>query len=167
MIDCPCGKYQIDEREVICPYCGIAVAAFAATRMLGNPDYEEGTPRWGTARFDSRMNLILFVHGTDKQFTFDANTITELMIGRLDPDSGYSPPVDLHDCNGVEMGVSRRHAAIVRKDGGPLNIVDRNSDNGTYLNGQRLIANQARILRDGDELRLGYIVLTVRFLRIP
>jgi hypothetical protein len=167
MIDCPCGKYQIDEREVICPYCGIAVAAFAATRLLGNPDYEEGTPRWGTARFDTRMNLILFVQGTDKQFTFDANSITELIIGRRDPDSGYSPPVDLDECDGIDKGVSRRHVAIVRKDGGPLNVVDCGSNNGTYLNGQRMIPNQPRILRDGDELRLGFLIMTVRFLRVP
>ena len=37
--------------------------------------------------------------------------------------------------------------------------------NGTFLNGQRLVPNQPRILRDGDEIRLGHLVLYVRFVK--
>ena len=41
------------------------------------------------------------------------------------------------------------------------------SHNGTYLNGQRLIAHQPRVLRDGDDIRLGFLVLRVKFVRVP
>jgi pSer/pThr/pTyr-binding forkhead associated (FHA) protein len=111
------------------------------------------------------MNLILNVRGSTDEIVFDAQTITEIIIGRLDPETGETPAIDLERFHAMEQGVSRRHAAIVRKEGGSLQIVDKGSPNGTFLNGQRLIANQPRILRDGDELRLGKLVLSVHFRR--
>jgi len=137
-----------------------------ATRGLGNTDYEESEPRWGTARFNERTSLMLFVRGAPEPFVFDAGSIVELVIGRIDPDSGQSPDVDLENFSGMEKGVSRRHATIIRKDGS-LNLVDAGSHNGTYLNGQRLIAHQPRVLRDGDDIRLGFLVLRVKFVRVP
>ena len=163
MIECPVCKTQVEVGTAVCPRCGASLVGVAETRALGNTDYEPGTPRWGTARFDSRMNLVIRARDSGDEFTFDAKSITELTLGRLNPDTGEAPPVDLHAANGIEQGVSRRHAAIVRREGGALSLVDLGSDNGTYLNGQRLIPNQPRILRDGDEVRLGYLVLNIKF----
>ena len=42
-------------------------------------------------------------------------------------------------------------------------IIDQNSLNGTFLNGHRLIPQQKRVLRSGDELQLGYLTIRVRF----
>jgi hypothetical protein len=166
MIECPsCGKSNTDPKSKICAYCGQLLVNTSATRALADTDFEEGVPRWGTARFNSRMNLILSVRGSEDALTFDAQKITELVIGRKDPETGDTPPVDLERFGAMEQGVSRRHATIIRKPGGSLQIVDRGSPNGTFLNGQRLIANQPRILRDGDELRLGKLVLGVKFRR--
>jgi pSer/pThr/pTyr-binding forkhead associated (FHA) protein len=165
---CPNCKRKNSDQEVICVYCGellLNEAEYAATRALESTDYEEGVPRWGTARFSTRMNLILHVRGASKTFTFDAGTINEssgLVIGRRDPETGEAPAIDLADCDGVEKGVSRRHALILGRSG-VLSIVDKGSPNGSYLNGQRLVANQPRILRDGDEIRLGKLVLLVSF----
>jgi hypothetical protein len=136
-----------------------------ATRGLGDTDFEESEPRWGTAHFSSRMNLMLYVRGQDEPFVFDAQTIEELVIGRFDPDTQTSPDIDLEHFGGSEKGVSRRHATIVRREGS-LNIMDLGSHNGTYLNGQRLVPHQPRILRDGDDLRLGHLVLHVKFVRV-
>jgi pSer/pThr/pTyr-binding forkhead associated (FHA) protein len=111
------------------------------------------------------MNLVLKVPDTEKTFTFDAAEITKLTIGRVDPDTGEAPAVDLIDHKAVEKGVSRRHASIIRRDTGSLSLVDQESDNGTFLNGQRLVPNQPRILRDGDEIRLGHLILYVRFVK--
>ncbi|MCS7071755.1 MAG: FHA domain-containing protein, partial [Anaerolinea sp.] len=63
-----------------------------------------------------------------------------------------------------EKGVSRLHAAICRQDE-TLTIVDMGSSNGTHLNGQRLIPDQPRVLRDGDEIRLGKLVAHIYFKR--
>ena len=73
---------------------------------------------------------------------------------------------DATDHSALEKGVSRRHASIVRKDGS-LYLVDKASANGTFLNGQKLVANQPRVLRDGDEVRLGRLTMLVTFDRPP
>jgi FHA domain len=161
-----CGYKKITDTMKTCPRCGLPLTREkqTATRLLTDAEDDIGTPgRWGTAGFSSRMNLVVKVHGFDKTFTFDAAQITKLTIGREDPDTRESPVVDLKDCKAIEKGVSRRHAAIIRRDTGTLSLVDQESDNGTYLNGQRLVPNQPRILRDGDEIRLGHLVLYVRF----
>lgn len=165
MKECPCGKYKISEKDPYCPYCGILIKKKdVGTTKLVEPTDDDGIPRWGTARFHSRMNLIIRVRDTGEEFVFDATGMTQITLGRTDPDTGEKPDVDLAKA-GTDLGVSRKHATIVRKEEGSLSIIDRNAHNGTYLNGNRLIANQPRILRDGDEIRLGKLVILIRFER--
>lgn len=56
-----------------------------------------------------------------------------------------------------EAFASRRHATIVRQDGG-FEIIDQNSSHGTYLNGKRV---ERAKLRSGDTLQFGSIDATV------
>ncbi len=133
-----------------------------ATRTLDNTDYEEGMPKWGMARFNGKMRLLLQVLETGQEFRFDADSVEEIVLGRHNPDTGEVPQVDLTAAGGIDKGVSRNHAVIIRRDAA-LHIVDNNSANGTYLNGQKLVAKQPRILRDGDDIRLGHLVLRVTF----
>jgi hypothetical protein len=165
--NCPdCGRDN-DENAKICMYCGSPMSlAAAATRNLEDADYEEGRPHWGTARFNQRMRLIINERDTKdrKEFYFDEDS-HEIMLGRIDPETGEAPDYDLTPFGASQKGVSRRHAMVVRRDNN-LNIVDLGTPNGTYLNGQRLVANQPRVLRDGDEVRLGYLVLRITFDRV-
>jgi predicted component of type VI protein secretion system len=50
---------------------------------------------------------------------------------------------------------------MISKKDGVLHLVDNHSANGTFLNEQRLIAEQPRVLRHGDDIRLGRMVLRV------
>lgn len=134
--------------------------ARVSTRTLSDTDYEEGVPKWGSARFNG--NLVLDVLETDESFVFDAQSVGEIIIGRKDPHTNDKPDVDLANSNAQEKGVSRRHAVVLNRDGA-LHIVDNGSANGTFLNGQRLVPNQSRILRDGDDVRLGHLVVRVTF----
>jgi predicted component of type VI protein secretion system len=63
------------------------------------------------------------------------------------------------DVNLNDSEVSRRHAAI-RSAGGSLAIEDLGSTNGTFVNGERITV--ATVLRDGDSVRLGNTVWSVR-----
>lgn len=164
-IICPECEHENDEAAKICAYCGaplVDVTTRTSTRSLDDTDFEEGVPKWGSAKFNARTNLLLGVNGDVRTFTFDAAEITSLMIGRRDPDTGELPDVNLTEFGALEKGVSRRHASIVRKDGS-LYLVDLGSPNGTFLNGQKLAPNQERILRDGDDVRLGHLVLRITF----
>ncbi len=50
--------------------------------------------------------------------------------------------------------ISRRHAAIIRKDGRIL-LIDLKSRNGTHVNDQKLDPSKAKVLKDGDVIRVG------------
>ena len=62
-----------------------------------------------------------------------------------------------------EERVSRRHAVIRRAgdDGGEFELVDLNSTNGTYLNGEPVTR---AVLRDGDKIAIGGSTLKFAFL---
>jgi len=79
----------------------------------------------------------------------------ESTIGRWDADNGVFPDVDL-DAYDADAKVSRRHARIVRKEGGAYYIEDLGSTNGTYVNrGRRLLPGNSQLLKDGDEVIVG------------
>jgi hypothetical protein len=83
---------------------------------------------------------------------------TEVILGRRDPDRGIYPDVDLSDQGSVSNSVSRQHARLLAQ-GKQIFVEDLNSTNSTYLNRQRLQPGQRYLLSEGDELRLGGVVL--------
>jgi pSer/pThr/pTyr-binding forkhead associated (FHA) protein len=89
---------------------------------------------------------------------FDLAGKTEFMIGREDPISNIYPEVDLTQHGGEEGGVSRLHAKMLVNNGQYL-VEDQNSTNFTYINRQRLQAKTPTPIKDGDELRLGRVVM--------
>ncbi|MEO0248590.1 MAG: FHA domain-containing protein [candidate division WOR-3 bacterium] len=86
----------------------------------------------------------------------------EVNIGRLDPASASFPDIDLTSDGGLEKGVSRRHAKITRR-GNEVFIEDLGSINGTFLNRKKLTPYLPQVLKSGDELQLGKLILRVSF----
>lgn len=85
----------------------------------------------------------------------------DYVIGRVDPASGSYPDVDLVPFGGEEGGVSRRHAKISRVGQGFI-IKDLNSVNYTFVNKHKIGTGMAHELKDGDEIRLGRVLLRFR-----
>jgi serine/threonine protein kinase len=83
----------------------------------------------------------------------------QVLIGRTDPRSNIVPDIDLSMYGGASAGVSRQHARLLRKSDGWL-IEDLRSTNGTFVNDQPVAPGQARLLRDGDSVRCGQLLLT-------
>jgi hypothetical protein len=81
-----------------------------------------------------------------------------VVIGREDPVSGIFPDIDLDPHGGLESGVGRQHARLVLQNG-QVFLEDLDSVNGTALNRQRLAPRQSSPVKDGDEIRLGKLVL--------
>lgn len=52
--------------------------------------------------------------------------------------------------------ISRRHCALVQKDGRLL-LVDLKSRNGTFINEKQLSPDKAKILKSGDRIRVGQL----------
>jgi hypothetical protein len=84
--------------------------------------------------------------------------IDEIIVGRRDPASGSYPDIDLTKEGQVSGSVSRRHARITC-DANQLYIEDLNSRNFTQLNGKRLEPGQKYPVKNGDEIRLGSVLL--------
>ena len=88
----------------------------------------------------------------------------ETVFGRRDSSTGSMPDVDLTPFAGYRMGVSRKHAIVKQSDDvDRLELIDLGSSNGTFLNGARLNPNKPYKLRDGDEVRLGQMIIHVYF----
>lgn len=85
----------------------------------------------------------------------------EMMIGRGDPSRDIVPDITLKDEEAVSSGVSRIHAKILC-EGNKFYISDLNSTNSTYLNGEKLPAQQPALLHDGDEIELGRYLLRLK-----
>jgi pSer/pThr/pTyr-binding forkhead associated (FHA) protein len=81
-----------------------------------------------------------------------------IIIGREDPVSGVFPEIDLDQHGGQDAGVGRRHAQLFLQ-GGQLLIEDLDSVNGTVVNRHKISARQPHPVRDGDEIRLGKMVM--------
>ncbi len=165
MKTCPYCAYNNREGVFFCeecghPFVGDQETLLATTRLMQQEAAGANRVAWGTAHFHKNARLVVRVREHPEALVFQLQD--ELLIGRADPQMGLQPDLDLMPYGAVEQGVSRRHAKIQRVDD-TLMLVDLESTNGTYLNGQRLLPNQPRMLRDGDEVRLGRLVLHVFF----
>jgi hypothetical protein len=167
---CPSCQHSNREGFLFCEECGESLQDTAnvilPTKEIvansGNPSFARAN--WGTARFNSDSWIVLHVRdAADPLIVRPAN---ELVLGRADTSSPMPPDIDLAAYGALEKGVSRIHAAICRSDD-TLLLVDKESSNGTHLNGQRLAADQPRVLRDGDEIRLGRLVMHIYFRATP
>ncbi len=165
MKTCPyCGQ-ENREGVFFCEDCGhpfVGGTSVLTTSQLMTEDVAtfRGRVTWGTARFDSSSSIIIRVR--DYPTPIHLETKEETLLGRTDSNSDAVPDVDFASFGAAEHGVSRRHA-IIRRGEDTLTLIDLDSKNGTFLNGQRLVPRQPRVLRDGDEIRLGRLIIHLFF----
>lgn len=163
---CPYCAYQNREGYLFCEECGQPLSsneltAIQSTRQLETKsDDFAARATWGTARFDKDATVIMHIRDASDPISFLPGGQT--VLGRSDSTSPQQPDLDLTPFGALEKGVSRIHAAICRNDD-TLTLVDKGSANGTHLNGQRLVPDQPRVLRDGDEIRLGKLIAHIYF----
>jgi len=112
--------------------------------------------RLGRAYFAPTMCIVLHVLETNQIIKYVPAQYT--MLGRNGED------IDLTSFNAQEMGVSRRHARLIRS-AATLMIEDLGALNGTFLNSERLSGGQPNVICDGDEVRLGLLSFKVAFER--
>ena len=163
VVYCPrCGKPN-SGNEVFCQHCGNCLRADSnpnETTKLDDPDVMTR----GNDFFSVESTLVLVVASNNFTYKLQPQRFRhETVIGRSEG-STMKPDLDLSAHNASEMGVSRLHVALqFNGKNNLLNISDMKSANGTFINGQKLLPGEVRVLRDGDELRLGRLLLHVYF----
>lgn len=79
------------------------------------------------------------------------------LVGRPDPATGAVPEVNLGPMD-LARSLSRRHARLLLDADGSITLREEPGvSNGTWVNGQRLVAGQAAALKRGDTLRFGAV----------
>lgn len=169
-VNCPkCGKPNRPQ-EAICYSCGSFLSnSKQATRAL----LETDELFFDHEYFGPDSLLSLQVRGAtdiDQTQSYEIRpqeSDGDLVIGRFGDGSTLVPDIDLTEHHAEQRGVSRLHISL-HYDGRSNNllVMDMGSANGTFINGQRLHPNEVRILRNGDELRLGKMVMAVAFYRL-
>jgi hypothetical protein len=167
MINCTNCKHPNREGTLFCENCGYSITdaaignATVPTRRIDNdPDDATARATWGSARLTTNSTIIVHIRGAKDPMVLTPNKRT--IFGRSDANSTVNPDIDLTPHGAVDMGVSRQHAAIEVSEETVM-LLDVGSSNGTFLNGQRLLPNQQRVLRDGDEVRFGKLVAHIYF----
>ncbi|MBI5929110.1 MAG: FHA domain-containing protein [Chloroflexi bacterium] len=169
-----CGTGNM-EGEYFCDECGnpilmaLQATATSNTAAIGTQELKNAASAFdalntriygGTTSLKGISSIVVHVSGATEPLVIRLKA--EMTVGRADIQSGHYPDIDLSSYNAVEEGVSRAHATMQYNDN-TLTLVDLGSVNGTYLNGQRLIPRQSRIVHDGDEMRFGKLVLRIYF----
>jgi hypothetical protein len=172
MIACPECAAEYLPGTLFCDRCGAAVHPAAAAHVARAPRPARRAPLVESApikaparqRADSLPPpapgaplpaLYATVPHCRRDLTLRA---TVVHVGRADPDAGFSPELDLTPFEGLERGVSRRHATLQWVDGGFV-IIDQFSSNGTWLDGVRLVAGYAYQLPPRATVRFGELVV--------
>ena len=164
---CPHCSKENPDTDAYCYACGhilpMALSGVTSSTTKLSDVYEllEPQRRWGTAYFDRKGRLQLTFRDTGELVALEI--AHSLVLGRYHQEPGVDQPdVDLTPYGALEKGVSRRHVMVSREHDTVM-VMDLGSANSTYLNGQRLLPSEPRILRDNDELRLGRLVIRATF----
>lgn len=146
--DNPDGSAFCDEcGERLTGQSGVAVAD--AQQPIATP-----APAASPVAVAAAAKLIVQADNAD----FDLAGKSEVLIGREDPISNIYPDIDLTPHGGEEGGVSRLHAKLFINNGQYL-VEDQNSTNFTFINRQKLAPKTPTPIKDGDELRLGRVIM--------
>ncbi|GAB4473699.1 MAG: hypothetical protein Kow00124_12900 [Anaerolineae bacterium] len=115
----------------------------------------EGQPRW-----------LIELHGlTPGSPPLGLEIVGDVVLGR-GLRSNPPPDLDLDEYNGLEKGVSRRHA-LLRPTPNHLFLIDLNSTNGTMHNAIPIGPGVARALHNNDAISLGDLGFTVKIIEGP
>jgi pSer/pThr/pTyr-binding forkhead associated (FHA) protein len=146
-----CGN-QNKEGEAFCARCGVALSVLSVgTKQLGTDDLSAGSEKLGD-------DHVVLIHIPGVEDPLAVKVEEKIVLGRSGGEASEFALLNLEAHDAENKGVSRRHASLTR-DGSRLYLTDLGSTNHTFLNGQRVMENDFLVVRDGDELRLGQLVL--------
>ena len=166
MVKCPVCQREHPENTPFCKECGAYLLGGNGNEtdllLVSGVTWMNREETSGAPGVDVTSPLSLKLTIPDSGRDVEVPLTEEVTIGRLDAASASFPDVDLTRDDALDKGVSRHHAKITRR-GREVFIEDLGSMNGTFLNYRRLTPYLPQVLRDGDELLMGRLMLRVSF----
>ena len=157
-----CGN-KMPSHSAFCDNCGTAVSASSPPAQYAPPQSTYQPPAQPSLHAPPPAIGMTVVAPRFIVQTYNATlniptNKSELIIGRKDAASDHFPDVDLAPYGGEEGGVSRTHAKFIIQ-GNQCYLEDLQAVNYTFINQQKLSPGEQRPLNNGDELRLGKVIL--------
>lgn len=122
---------------------------------------EKDVVRQTTYTDDTRLQLVV----SSDMPKVTVHVIGEMIVGRGDNVTDYTPDIDFTPHGAYRLGLSRRHA-IISRQGDQVVVTDLGSRNGTTINDARLDAQVPYPIKDGDLIQFGNLHATVRFITV-
>ncbi len=154
---CPnCGNDNLDG-VIFCDKCGVALSevSVSTTNLGGTGSLEAGSDQLADEH-------IIFLHVMGYEDPVTVKIQDQVVLGRISGETEGVMHINLSDFDAENEGVSRRHALFSR-DEDRLLVSDLGSTNHTFVNNQQLHEHDQFVIRDGDELKLGNLVMRVFF----
>lgn len=154
---CPnCNNNNMDG-VIFCENCGVALTevSVSTTNLGGTGALEAGSEKLADEH-------IIFLHVMGHEDPVTVQILGQAVLGRMSGETDGVVHINLSEFDADKLGVSRRHAMLTR-DEDRLFVSDLGSTNHTFVNTQRLQENDQFVVRDGDALKLGNLVMRVFF----
>src|SRR5688572_14948672 len=151
MITCSaCNYAQNPDNALVCAKCGQPLTDARASLLrkptgLLVPEILALESRSRTQHVGKMKRYDVAIYVSDLEEPLIVSLMRDILLGRYGG-SEQQPPIDLAAFEGLEHGVSRKHA-MLRRFGPDVTIVDLGSTNGTWLNGVRVQPHQPVTLR--------------------
>lgn len=142
-------------------YCYACGTPLSSGRRPGDTQPMPAEGDEASSYFGDGMSLYFQIRGVKQMIKLQPRA-DEVVLGRTSSENVMLPDVDFTTFDGERLGVSRLHATL-RRHGDTVVLSDMGSLNHTYVNGQRLHPHEVRVLHNGDEVRLGQLILRVHF----
>lgn len=157
MITCPNCQVENDATSQFCVQCGMWLQDFETTQpqeelLASIPEILSQQPQHIPA---GHVSLNMTHNGEQVLVPADKPILLGRNAGHVSPEVTL---VDFNDYSGYVLGISREHAMITKHDDGFF-LADRDSSNGTMLNGQKLGAFEDHKLQSGDNITLGKLTI--------
>lgn len=170
MVKCPVCRTTYVPNTLFCTECGLYLLK---TEDLATDPLEAVHVKWKGETDDAPhpvrgaletgpLTVRLRISRGDQERELEVPLTKAVRLGRMDPLQDIYPEVDLTEDLALDHGVSREHASIFRRNEIVV-VEDLGSTNGTLLNGDRLAPFLPQLLKDGDQLQLGKLLIEVRF----
>lgn|ERR1700690_2740034 len=164
---CPSCERENRVEEIVCEHCGKPFESASEnysktidvdqeTQFLSS-DLEEQIQKANTEA--PSEGIAIYVLGPLRPIEIRLENI--FVIGRL-VDAKQEKVVDLTPYHAFILGVSRRHL-MVQRSGNGCEVMDLDSRNGTWVNGQRLEPEIPFAVKSGTQIRLGNMHIFIFF----